>query len=144
MIKLKFLTSILHRGLRYCFFHFRSFTFHNLFWLLYPFSILTFISLFYLDFYFPFLFGLLLPFYYPFLFGLWFSLFSLDAYSIAVTFWVSSKFFPPNEIIFEHRGLPMQCSRELLLLKRSEVETRNRLVFIHNIEKQISLAQIKF
>ena len=36
----------------------------------------------------------------------------------------------------------MQRSRELLLLKRSEVETRNRLVFIHNIEKQISLTQI--
>ena len=52
--------------------------------------------------------------------------------------------FPPNEIIFEHCGLPMQRSRELLLLKRSEVETRNRLVFIHNIEKQISLTQIKF
>ena len=36
----------------------------------------------------------------------------------------------------------MQRSRELLLLKRSEVETRNRLVFIHDIEKKISLTQI--
>ena len=55
-----------------------------------------------------------------------------------------SNIFLPNEIIFEHCGLPMQRSRELLLLKRSKVETRNRLVFIHNIEKQILLTQIKF
>jgi hypothetical protein len=53
-------------------------------------------------------------------------------------------FCAPNGVGFEHCGLPMQCIRELLLLKRSEVETRNRLVFIHNIEKQILLAQIKF
>ena len=38
------------------FFHFRSFTFHILFGLLYPFSIWTFISLFYFDFCFSFLF----------------------------------------------------------------------------------------
>ena len=61
----RFLTAILHRGLRSCFFlYFRSFTFHILFGLLYPSSIWTFISLFYLDFF----------------------------HSIAVTFWISSKF----------------------------------------------------
>ena len=57
-----FLTAIVHRGLRNCFF----LTLH----LLFPISIWTIISLFlfgllflfYLDFYFPFLFGLLLPF----------------------------------------------------------------------------------
>ena len=80
-----FLTAILHRGLRNCFFFFffiRSFTFSN----------------FYLDFYFPFHFGLLFPFFlwifiFPFIFGLLFPfslwtfifLFSLDFYSIAVT-----------------------------------------------------------
>ena len=42
-----FLTAILHRGLRNCFF----FLFAN-----FPYSIWTFISFFYLDFYFPFLF----------------------------------------------------------------------------------------
>ena len=49
-----FLTAILHRGLRNDFF-FRS---H----LVFPYFIWTFISLFFLDFYFPFLFGLLFPF----------------------------------------------------------------------------------
>ena len=55
-----FSTAILHRGLRNCFF-FRSY-------LLFPIFIWTFISLFYLDLYFPFLFGL----FSPFLFGLFF------------------------------------------------------------------------
>ena len=50
-----FLTAILHRGLRNDFF----FSFSNL---LFPIFIWTFISLFYLDFYFPFLSGLLFPF----------------------------------------------------------------------------------
>ena len=101
-----FLTAILHRGLRNdFFFSLRSFTFSN----------------FYLDFYFPFLFGLLFPFFiwtfiFPFLFGLlfpfshWtfisllflFSLFSLDFYSIAVTFWISSKFFSLHISILCH------------------------------------------
>ena len=72
-----------------------------------------------------------------------FSLKSFETFSV-VPFESRDCVFSPNEIIFEHRGLPMQRSRELLLLKRSEVETRNRLVFIHNIEKQISLTQIKF
>ena len=48
----EFLTAISHRGLRNDFFFIRSFTFHILFGLLFPFSIWTFISLFYLDFYF--------------------------------------------------------------------------------------------
>jgi hypothetical protein len=85
----RFLTAILHRGLRNCFFLFyASFTFSN----------------FYLDFYFPFsnwtlishfLFGLLFPFFYlVFSFSIWVSIF-LNFYftPIAVTFWISSKFF---------------------------------------------------
>ena len=101
-----FLTAILHRGLRNDFFFifFSQFTFSN----------------FYLDFYFPFLFGLLflfslfsldflpllfLDFYFRLIFVLFssyfrlifvlfsFPLFYLDFYSIAVTFWISSKFF---------------------------------------------------
>ena len=62
----KFLTAILHHGLRNCFFP-RSFTFHILFGLLYPFSIWTF---------FPFLFGLI----FPFSFWTFISLFYLDFY----------------------------------------------------------------
>ena len=68
-----FLTAILHRGLRNDFFSLLSFTFSN----------------FSLDFYFPFLFGLLFLF---FLFGLLFSLlflfsfFSLDFY-FPFSFW---------------------------------------------------------
>ena len=50
-----FLIAILHRVLRDDFF----FTSH----LLFPFSFWTFLSLFSLDFYFPFLFGLLFPFF---------------------------------------------------------------------------------
>ena len=64
-LALAFLTAILHRGLRNCFF-FRS---H----LLFPYSFWTFISLL-------FRFGLLF-------------LFSWEFYSIAVTFWISSIFF---------------------------------------------------
>ena len=66
-----FLTAILHRGLRNCFF----FRLH----LLFPYSFWIFIFLFSLDFYFPFLFGLLFPFYFslkfyfPFFFGLLFN-----------------------------------------------------------------------
>ena len=48
-----FLIAILHRDLKNGFFV-RSFTFHLLFGLLFPFSIWTFTSLFYLDFYSPF------------------------------------------------------------------------------------------
>ena len=88
----KFLTAILHRGLRNDFFFhyvhllsifYLDFYFPFLFGLLFPFSIWTFLSLLYLDFYFPFLFGLFYPFsiwtflsllcldfYFPFLFGL--------------------------------------------------------------------------
>ena len=75
------MTAILHRGLRNGFFfssvvrHFRIYFFQFLFGLLFPFSIWTFISLFYLDFYLPFLFGLL------FLFGVLFhfpSFFQFD------------------------------------------------------------------
>ena len=74
--------------------------FYFLFGLLFPFSLWTFISLFSGDFY--FLFGLLFflwTFIFPFLIGLlfpfflWTFIFSLDVYSIAVTFWISSKFF---------------------------------------------------
>ena len=53
-----FLIAILHRDLRNGFFFFSflilSFTFHILFGILFPFSIWTFTSLFYLDFYFSF------------------------------------------------------------------------------------------
>ena len=61
-----FLTAILHRGFRDCFFYY-SYTFSN----------------FYLDFYFPVLFGLKFPlfvlnFYFPFLFWPSISLFFLD------------------------------------------------------------------
>ena len=76
------MTAILHRGLRndFLFFQFQ-FTF----------------SLFSLDFYFPFLFGLLFPF------SLWsfISLFSLDVYSITVTFWLFSNFFFRTDGIFK-------------------------------------------
>ena len=87
-----FLTTILQCGLRNAFFFIST----NL--------------LFSLGFYFPFLFGLLLFFFgllfsfFRFLFGLlflfffrfslgFFPLFSLDFYSISVTFWISFKFF---------------------------------------------------
>ena len=80
----RFLTAILHRGLRNDFFFFSQFTFSNfyldfyffLFRLLFPFSLWIFISLFYLDFFFPFFFGFLSPF------SLWtsISLFYLDFY----------------------------------------------------------------
>ena len=66
----EFLTAISHRGLRNCFFFahllsifYLDFYIPFLFGLFSPFSIWTFISLFYLDFYFPFLFGLLSPFF---------------------------------------------------------------------------------
>ena len=49
----------------------KSFTFHSLFGFLYPFSIWTFISLLYLDFYIPFLFGL---FFFNFFFFIFFSI----------------------------------------------------------------------
>ena len=84
-----FLTAILHRGLRNCFF-FCSQTFHILFGLLYPFSIWTFTSLFY----FPFLFGLLFFFIFQFFFNFFPTFFSIFFfYSIVITFWISSKFF---------------------------------------------------
>ena len=75
-----FLTAILHRSLRNCFFfnpliYFFQFLFGLLF------------SLFSLDFYFPFFLGLL------FSLRTFISLFSLDFYSIRVTFWISSKFY---------------------------------------------------
>ena len=71
-----FLTTILHRGLWNDFFSLRSFTLSN----------------FSLDFYFPFSLWTFISLLFYF-FGLLFSLFSLDLYSIAVTFWISSKFF---------------------------------------------------
>jgi len=98
-------------GMTFCFRFFNQFTFSNLyldfyfpflFGLLFPFFLWTFI--------FPFLFGLwflfslltfislLFPFYFPFFFWLFFSLFSLD--SIAVTFWISSKFFTSGILKF--------------------------------------------
>ena len=65
----RFLTVILQHGLRNDFFSFFQVTstfsifyFPFLFGLLLPFSIWTFISLFYLEFYFSFLFELLFPF----------------------------------------------------------------------------------
>ena len=62
----------------------------HLFGILHPFSIWTFISLFYLDFYFPFLFGLSYPY------QKLFCSFSILLFSIAVTFWISSNFFYQN------------------------------------------------
>ena len=99
-LNLTFLTAILHRGLRNCFFT-HSFTFHILFGLLYPLSIWTFISLFYLNF-FQFNFSSI-PFQFQFnfisisvQFQLKFSsisvLFQFFFYSIAVTNWISSKY----------------------------------------------------
>ena len=64
---IQFLTTILHHGLRNCFF-FRS---H----LLFPYSFWTFISLFYLDLYISFS---SLDFYFSFLFGLFFQLFFIS------------------------------------------------------------------
>ena len=54
-----FLTAILHHVLRNCIFGFlpHIYFFHIVFGFLVPFSIWPFISLFYMDFYFPFLFG---------------------------------------------------------------------------------------
>ena len=85
------MTAILHCGLRYDFFI--SFFFSTN--LLFPISIWTFISLFSLDFFSLFY----LNFYFPSLLGFFFSL--LNSFllvltrfnSIAVTFWISSKFF---------------------------------------------------
>ena len=55
----RFLTAILHRGLRNdFFFQVTSTFFHIIFGLLFPFSIWTFNSLLYLDFSIPFIFGL--------------------------------------------------------------------------------------
>ena len=65
--KIEFLTTIFHRGLRNDFFS-------QPIYLLFPISIWSFISLFSLDFYFTFLFGLL------------FSLFSLDFYFSLIFF----------------------------------------------------------
>ena len=86
---LVFLTAILHRGLRNCFSLRHIYFFHFFFGLLFPFSFWTFISLFFLDFYFPFFrtfislfsldfyfpffFGLLFPFYFTSFFGLLFN-----------------------------------------------------------------------
>ena len=74
--KLKgFLTAILHRGLRNDFFFLQPIYF-------FPFSIWTFTSLFFMDFYFPFLFGHLFPFsiwnYFPFSIWTFISLLYLD------------------------------------------------------------------
>ena len=80
-----------------------QFTFSNFYLDFYfPFFLGLLFSLFSLDFYFPFFWGLLFSlwtFIFPFLIGLlfpfflWTFIFSLDVYSIAVTFWISSKFF---------------------------------------------------
>ena len=92
-----FLTAILHRGLRNCFFY-----------ALFPLSNIYFdcyFPFFYLDFYFPFLFGLSFPFsiltfisilfQFSFIFfQFFFSTFSFFIYLIAVTFWISFNVFP--------------------------------------------------
>ena len=72
---LYFLTAISHRGLRNDFFF--------LYQLIYfPYSIWTFISLYYLDFYLPFIIGILLPF------SIWTSIFirSFNLFSIFQSF----------------------------------------------------------
>ena len=56
------------------FLNFRSFTFHILFGLLYPFSLWTFVSLFCLDFHFPFLFGLFFSIFFNFFLFLFYSI----------------------------------------------------------------------
>ena len=127
------LTAIWHRGLRNCFFLRHIYFFHILFGLLFPFSIWTFISLFSLDFLFPSIFGLLFPFLFGFFFSIFFQFFQLVFnsfsilfqffyYSIAVTFWISSKFFCKNEYsttkltFIVHQ---MACLGDILYLERT-------------------------
>ena len=77
-----FLTAISHRGLRNDFFF--------LYQLIYfPYSIWTFISLYYLDFYLPFIIGILLPF------SIWTSIFirSFNLFSIFQSFFYLLIFF---------------------------------------------------
>ena len=87
-------------------------------------------SNFYLDFYFPFFIGLLfslfsLDFYSPFLFGFLFPfflrtfIFCLDVYSIAVTFWISFKFFTYFLIWYT-----------FVLMKIPEIESRAPFFFL--------------
>ena len=92
-----FVVELLSFWTRFCivvigigFFYPLIYFFQFLFWLLFPFSLWTFLFFFALDFYYPFslwtfisLFSL--DFYLPFFFGHLFSLFSLDFYSIVVT-----------------------------------------------------------
>ena len=88
------------------------------------FQVASTFSIFFLDFYFPFLFGLLFPFFlwtsislflwtfiFPFI-SLW-SFISLifpffDFYSIGVTFWISFKFFLQNTLDFRPKTYDSQ------------------------------------
>ena len=128
----EFLTAILHRGLRNCFFFsLRSFTFSNfffpfLFGLLFPFSLFslnfyfpfslwTFVSLFSLDFYFPFLFGLLFPF------SLWTFIQSRSHFGFLPNFFVRFQFFKYETIgrwapaFFLHNKLTTAAVKEYLV-----------------------------
>ena len=79
----KILTAILHYGLKNDFFFFSQFTFSNFY--------MDFYSLFLLDFYFPFLFGFFYLSFFQFFINSFPTLFHFFFYSIAVTFWISSK-----------------------------------------------------
>ena len=116
-LNLTFLTAILHRGLRNCFFT-HSFTFHILFGLLYPLSIWTFISLFYLNF-FQFNFSSI-PFQFQFNFisiSVQFQL-KFSSISVQVQFFFNSFFilsrsqigFLPNTLIFPDSFHAKKCT----------------------------------
>ena len=90
--KRRFLTAVLHRGLRNCFFSFYtlSFTFHILFQLFYPWPFLFGLLLL-------FLFGLLFPFFiWIFIFQFFFTFFSIffsiffQFYLVFVSAWLST------------------------------------------------------
>ena len=80
-----------------------TFIFPFLFGLLFSFSIWTFISLFYLDF-FKIIFQLFFQLFFHFFFSSSQFLFNFFFFSIAVTFWISSKFF----LIIMHQNSCLQ------------------------------------
>jgi hypothetical protein len=93
-----FLTAILHRGLRNDFFSCHISFFHISFGLLFPFSFWTFISLFFLDFYFLF--------YY---FSIIFYYFSTNFYSFSIRFYSFSNRFYSFSIL--SRSLILDSSK---------------------------------
>ena len=112
--------------------------FQFFFGLLFPFPLWTSISLFFIwTFIFPFI-SLFL-----FFFGLLFSLFFLDFYSIAVTFWISSKFlklYYLDSMLFwssfsQILILERVASTETVIGQRSQTMVWSR--FSTSIEKRI-------